>query len=215
MIDGSLKLGGVPEHFNLPWHRAIESDACADLDVIWQDQHGGTGQMLAALEDGELDMVSILTEGTVSAIAKGASLTILQVYVTSPLQWGLFVPARSAHRDIVELERARIAVSRFTSGSHLMSFIVARDQGWTLSEDQFVVVGNLDGAVEAFAQDRADLFLWDRFHDQPAGRRRPLPSDRGGGDPVAVVRDGGPERGAGGPDHRGRPGRRCGGGRGR
>ena len=64
-----LRLGGVPEHFNLPWHLALESGALGDIEATWEDQYGGTGQMLSGLEDGSLDVVSILTEGTVAAIA--------------------------------------------------------------------------------------------------------------------------------------------------
>ena len=107
-----LRLGGVPEHFNLPWLLALESDALSDLDATWEDQPGGTGQMLAKLESGDLDVVSILTEGTVSAIDRGLPVTIVQVYVASPLQWGVFVPADSRFRSESELEGARIAISR-------------------------------------------------------------------------------------------------------
>lgn len=167
MTDGPLKLGGVPEHFNLPWHLAMESPACADMALSWEDQPGGTGQMLAKLERGELDMVSILTEGTVSAIANGAELTILQVYVSSPLQWGQFAPAVSDARVVADLDRPRIAISRFNSGSHLMAFILARSVGWTLTDEQFVIVGSLEGAIEAFAGAKADLFLWDQYMTSP------------------------------------------------
>ncbi len=162
-----LKLGGVPEHFNLPWHLAMESDECADLNLTWEDQPGGTGQMLAKLESGELDLVSILTEGMFSAISKGLAVTVLQVYVASPLQWGAFVPAASAFQSLAEMADARIAISRFNSGSHLMAFIVAEDQGWTLTDDQFVVVGGIDGAVESFSDGHSDLFLWERHMTQP------------------------------------------------
>ncbi len=172
-----LRLGGVPEHFNLPWHLAIESSELADLDLTWEDQPGGTGEMLAKLGAGELDVVSILTEGTVKAIDGGAPLTIIQVYVNTPLQWGIFVPASSPVQDVSELAEARIAISRFNSGSHLMAFILAEPQGWTLDDEQFVVVGNLDGAVESFANGQADLFLWEQHMTRPlvnAGHFRQL-----------------------------------------
>ena len=162
----SLRLGGVPEHFNLPWHLAIESDALSDLDLSWEDQPGGTGAMLASLDAGELDMVSILTEGTVLAIDQGAPLTIMQVYVQSPLRWGVHVPAASRFQAEDELAEARIAISRFRSGSHLMSFVFANRMGWTIDDDQFVVIGNLDGARESFAAAESDLFLWDRYMTQ-------------------------------------------------
>lgn len=167
MTNGPLRLGGVPEHFNLPWHLALESSALDDLDLTWTDQPGGTGQMLARLADAELDVVSILTEGTVRAVAAGLPATIVQVYVESPLQWGVFVPGSSAVVDDSRLTDARIAISRFGSGSHLMAHVHAERMGRSISEDRFVVVESLDGAVEAFAAGEADLFLWDRFMSSP------------------------------------------------
>ncbi len=170
-----LRLGGVPEHFNLPWLLALESGEVADLGPTWEDQPGGTGQMLGKLEAGELDLVSILTEGTVSAIERGVPITIVQVYVASPLQWGVFVPAGSGFRTEDDLSEARIAISRYNSGSHLMAFIQAERMGWTLDDHRFVVVGGLDGAVESFAADEADLFLWEQHMTRPhveAGRFR-------------------------------------------
>ncbi len=164
---GPLRIGGVPEHFNLPWHLALNRPDLSDLDIAWEDQPGGTGQMLAKLEAAELDVVSILTEGTVSAIDRGLPVTMLQVYVSSPLQWGIFVPPSVDARTTEQLEGPRVAISRFSSGSHLMAFILAQQHGWTLTDDQFVEVGGLDGAVEAFAGLRADLFLWERHMTRP------------------------------------------------
>lgn len=162
-----LRLGGVPEHFNLPWHLALASEDLADVSATWEDQPGGTGEMTGKLERGELDMASILTEGTVSAIARGLPATILQVYVESPLQWGVFVPASSDYDNESELAGARIAISRINSGSHLMAFIQAERNGWTIDPDRFVIVGDLDGAVKSFAAGESDLFLWEQHMTQP------------------------------------------------
>ena len=164
---GPIRLGGVPEHFNLPWRLALESGALGAVDATWTDQPGGTGQMVTALADGELDVVSILTEGTVAAIDRGLAATIIGVYVESPLQWGVHVPAGS---DLVELDDCagqRVAISRRLSGSHLMAFVQAERHGWTLTEEQLVTVGDLDGARAAFAAGDAAVFLWDRYMTQP------------------------------------------------
>lgn len=166
-MSGLLRLGGVPEHFNLPWHLALESGALGDIEATWEDQYGGTGQMLAALEEGDLDIVSILTEGTVAAIAGGLPVTIVQVYVQTPLQWGIHVPAASHIEDLDQLEGQRIAISRFRSGSHLMAFVQADRLGWTIADEQFVVVGGLEGARTALAAAEAEQFLWDRFMTEP------------------------------------------------
>ena len=167
MTKPPVRLGGVPEHFNLPWHLAIDSPALADLEVEWTDQLGGTGQMLAGLADGSLDLVSILTEGTVSAIARGLDAVIIQVYVASPLQWGIFVPAASELQAVDQLEGHPIAISRFTSGSHLMAFVLSNNHGWKIDEDQFVVTGGLEGARKSFAAGESKVFLWDQFMTRP------------------------------------------------
>lgn len=161
-----LRLGGVPEHFNLPWHLAIEASELAALDLVWSDQPGGTGEMLAGLEAGSLDLVSILTEGTVDAIDRGLPATIVGVYVDSPLQWGVFVPAHSSIETEDELDGVPIAISRFGSGSHLMSFVLAERLGHEINDDRFVVTGGLEGARDAMAASEAELFLWDRFMTQ-------------------------------------------------
>ncbi len=51
-----LVVGGVPEHFNLPWRVADGTSfwASCGVDVKWEEQPGGTGQMLAALASGDL-----------------------------------------------------------------------------------------------------------------------------------------------------------------
>ena len=38
-----FKVGGVPEHFNLPWKKAIEENRFAThaIDVTWKDYGGG------------------------------------------------------------------------------------------------------------------------------------------------------------------------------
>lgn len=167
MTRPPIRLGGVPEHFNLPWRLAMESPALADLEVEWTDQLGGTGEMVAGLEDGSLDLVSILTEGTMSAIARGLDAVIIQVYVASPLQWGIFVPAASDLHRIDQLEGRPIAISRFTSGSHLMAFVFSNNNGWAIGDDQFVVTGGLDGARKSFAAGGSEVFLWDQFMTRP------------------------------------------------
>lgn len=165
-VSRTIHLGGVPEHFNLPWHLAMESDALADLDLDWADQPGGTGAMLAGLEDGTLDLVSILTEGTVDAIRNGLAATIIGIYVASPLQWGVYVPASSDIVEEAQLVDTRIAISRFGSGSHLMAFVQAERLGQAIGDERFVVTGGLDGARQALGGGEAELFLWDRFMTQ-------------------------------------------------
>jgi hypothetical protein len=48
-----------------------------------------------------------------------------------------------------------------------MSLAWAIERGWPVSDLEFAVVDNLPGAVAAFAAERADVFLWERFTTQP------------------------------------------------
>ena len=164
-----LRIGGVPEHFNLPWHLAAQARRFEPhgVDVAWRDYPGGSGAMAKALRDGELDAALLLTEGAVAAIADGAPLAIVSLYTDSPLLWGIHVPAASRFRAVAELDGARCAISRIGSGSHLMAVVHARAQGWNVGRLRLVTVGNLDGAVDAFATGRADVFFWEKFMTKP------------------------------------------------
>jgi sulfonate transport system substrate-binding protein len=164
-----LRIGGVPEHFNLPWHLALEAERFGSLgvEIDWHDYAGGSGAMAKALRAGELDAALLLTEGAVAAVADGTPLEIVSRYTDSPLIWGIHVPAASHFRTVAELERGRYAISRAGSGSQLMAYVHARAQGWALDGLAFVTVGNLDGAVAAFAAGKADVFFWEKFMTKP------------------------------------------------
>ncbi|MFK8016311.1 MAG: ABC transporter substrate-binding protein, partial [Gammaproteobacteria bacterium] len=92
-----LRIGGVPEHFNLPWRLLLESGDLrrAGIDASWRDFGEGTGSMAAALDNNDIDMAMLLTEGAVAAIAKGGRFRIVSVYTKSPLIWGIHVPGAS------------------------------------------------------------------------------------------------------------------------
>ena len=123
--------------------------------------------MAKALRDGELDAALLLTEGAVAAIADGAAFKIVSLYTDSPLVWGIHVPATSRFRSEADLRGARYAISRLGSGSHLMAFVHARAKGWPVEQLAFVPVGNLGGAVDAFAGGTADVFFWEKFMTKP------------------------------------------------
>jgi len=161
-----INIGGVPEHFNLPWLQLAESGALDDLGVGWRDVPEGSGAMAAALRAGELDAAMLLTEGAVAGAAQGG-FKIVSLYTESPLIWGIHVPAGSDLRSVEDVRGRRYAISRRGSGSHLMSFVHAREQGWPTDDLDFVVVGTLQGAIDAFASGKADVFFWEKFMTKP------------------------------------------------
>lgn len=164
-----VKIAGVPEHFNLPWHLCIENGEFdeVDIDLQWTDVPEGTGKMCQLLRDGESDMAVILTEGIVRDIANGNESSIVQVYVQSPLIWGIHVDAKSDYQQLSDLENKKVAISRMGSGSHLMAIVNAKNQNWNTQNLQFEIVNTIDGAVEALAAGTADYFMWERFMTKP------------------------------------------------
>ena len=165
----TIKIAGVPEHFNLPWHLAIENGDFEkqNIDLQWTDVPEGTGKMCQMLRDGETDIAVILTEGIVKDIVAGNPSKIVQVYVESPLIWGIHVAANSNYKTLADLENTKVAISRLGSGSQLMAYVNADNQGWKTDNLPFEIVNTIDGAVEALTNGTADYFMWERFMTKP------------------------------------------------
>lgn len=165
----TVKIIGVPEHFNLPWHLAIEEGAFAErgIDLEWQDIPEGTGKMCQLLQAGETDLAIILTEGIIKSISEGNPSKIIQEYIATPLLWGIHVGAQSTYRRLSDLQHTKAAVSRFGSGSHLMAYVNAKNNHWNLKDLNFEVVDNLEGAKEALTKGTADYFMWEHFTTKP------------------------------------------------
>ena len=165
----TVKIIGVPEHFNLPWHLAIEENAFKDrgINLEWTDIPEGTGRMCQMLADNEADIAIILTEGLVKSITAGTKAKIVQEYIATPLLWGIHVGVNSEYQTIEDLINTKAAISRFGSGSHLMAYVNAQNEGWDTSKLQFEVINNLDGAVEGLTKGTADYFMWEHFTTKP------------------------------------------------
>ncbi len=165
----TVKIVGVPEHFNLPWHMCIDNGEFEQvgIDLQWTDIPEGTGKMCQMLRDGETDIAVILTEGIVKDIVGGNPSSIVQVYVESPLIWGIHVDANSKYQTLADLENTKVAISRYGSGSHLMAYVNAQNQNWNTDNLQFEIVNTIDGAVEALSNGIADYFMWERFMTKP------------------------------------------------
>ena len=165
----TIKIAGVPEHFNLPWHLSIEKgEFIADeIDLQWTDVPEGTGKLCQMLRNGETDIAVILTEGIIKDIIAGNQSKLVQIYVESPLIWGIHVAANSKYKTISDLENTKVAISRLGSGSQLMAYVNTNNQGWNTENLQFEIINTIDGAVEALTNGTADYFMWERFMTKP------------------------------------------------
>ncbi len=164
-----LRVGGVPEHFNLPWQLAAERDVftAENIDLAWTVYAGGTGAMTKALSNGELDVAVLLTEGFIAAADQGLKARIAKVYIESPLVWGIYTGTNSKIRNVSHGLTEKYSISRFGSGSHLMAMIHASQNGHSLNNDQFVVVNSLHGAAESLVRNETQLFFWEKFMTRP------------------------------------------------
>ncbi|MGW9686336.1 substrate-binding domain-containing protein [Flagellimonas sp. 2504JD1-5] len=165
----TVKIIGVPEHFNLPWHLAIEENAFEQrgIRLEWTDIPEGTGRMCQMLQEGETDLAIILTEGLVKSISQGNPSKIVQEFISSPLLWGIHVAAESARTSISELKNDKIAISRMGSGSHLMAYVNAQNQGWNTATLEFEIINNLNGAIESLGSGSGAYFMWEHFTTKP------------------------------------------------
>lgn len=163
-------IGGVPEHFNLPWYLGLRDKKFQDKDINlrWKDFPGGTGEMSQALRNKEIDMAVILTEGIVRDIIQGNQSSIVQVFVESPLLWGIHVATDSEFEEISDLKGTAAAISRYGSGSHLMAYVNAENHDWDLQKDlNFTEIKDLEGALESLPNGEGDYFMWEKFMTKP------------------------------------------------
>lgn len=165
----SIRIGGVPEHFNLPWTLAIEYGLFErkQIDLQWTYYSAGTGAMVADLKAGKLDMAVLLTEGAVSAIINGLQAKIVKQYISSPLIWGIHTGKDSTLGSIGDCDGKRYAISRFGSGSHLMAMVDAEIRGKKIESEKFVLVENMAGALPSLNGNRSDVFFWEKYTTKP------------------------------------------------
>ena len=99
--------------------------------------------MNLALKNNEIDVALVLTEGIVADIAKNNNPSkLIKFFVSSPLIWGVHVPAQSSLQDIASLQPETFAISRRGSGSQLMAIVMADQQGWNVGKLKFEEVEN-------------------------------------------------------------------------
>lgn len=169
MNNNTIRIGGVPEHFNLPIHLANENGDFQGrgVNIEWTTFKGGTGQMTKALREGDVDVCVLLTEGIIKDIINGNPSRIISNYVISPLAWGVHTAADNPVNKYDEIFKKKYAISRFGSGSHLMAIVDANSKDKKIDKNQFEVIKNLEGALESLEKHETDVFYWEKFTTKP------------------------------------------------
>jgi len=169
MKSKTIRLGGVPEHFNLPIHLAIEDGSFESrgVNVEWTTFRGGTGQMTKALRDGEVDACILLTEGIIKDIIAGNKSKVVSGYVTTPLIWGVHTGAKNTLQHHNEIYSKKYGISRFGSGSHLMAIVDGTVNDQKIDNAQFNIIKDLDGALTSLESLETDVFYWEKYTTKP------------------------------------------------
>ncbi|KAF1945556.1 periplasmic binding protein-like II [Clathrospora elynae] len=167
-----LRIGFVPEHFSTPLEFAKKHYG---LDSKLLPYPSGTGHMVTALQSGEIDIGIGLTEGWIAALGKAqtakedAGFRVVGTYVETPLCWAISTGARRDElKGIQDLKGKKVGVSRIGSGSYVMSFVLADQQGWLDSSsdsppfpvEPLNTFANLRDGVN---DSTADFFMWEHF----------------------------------------------------
>ncbi|KAJ3137722.1 hypothetical protein HDU90_001673 [Geranomyces variabilis] len=179
-----IRLGCVPEHFSSPLYQAVEkrlfTEAGIEVEIV--SCPGGTGEMVTALNEGQIDVAIALTEGLIASLSNtaDASFRIIGTYTSSPLTWSIATSPTGKHAGTPrespgpeawqELKNAKIGISRFGSGSHIIPFVLADKMGWLEKGKEpftFVPLKNIDGLIHGVKSGEADAFLWERVMTKP------------------------------------------------
>lgn len=165
----TLRIIGVPEHFNFPFRLLEKEQPLADqgVKIEWINESRGSGQMNLALRSGESDLAILLTESFLKDFEDGNPSKMIGFHVATPLIWGIHVRANSPIHTLADVGEKKLLVSRLGSGSHLMGLALAKRERWNPDELSFEIVGNMDGAKAAMDAGHEGIFLWEKYTTAP------------------------------------------------
>ncbi|KAK6065455.1 hypothetical protein SCUP515_11171 [Seiridium cupressi] len=165
-----LRVGFVPEHFSTPIHFAKKHFGLSATLIPFPS---GTGHMITALRTGEIDVGIGLTEAWVAGLGKedtpgDGGYRIVGTYVETPLCWAISTGAKRPEISSVDtLKGSKIGISRLGSGSQVMGYVLADQQGWLSSSSSpyadFVILQTFDKLRNAVNDGTADFFMWEHF----------------------------------------------------
>ncbi|KAI1818085.1 periplasmic binding protein-like II [Poronia punctata] len=174
MDNSNLRIGYVPEHFSTPLHFAKQYYG---LNAQLIPFPSGTGHMITAIRAGEIDIGIGLTEAWVAGLGKedspgDAGYRIVGTYVETPLCWAISTGSQRPEISSTEtLKGRKIGISRPGSGSQVMGYVLADQQGWLQPQSPqtqppfsgFIPLQNFENLRRAVNDGTADFFMWEHF----------------------------------------------------
>ncbi|OJJ48504.1 hypothetical protein ASPZODRAFT_130558 [Penicilliopsis zonata CBS 506.65] len=187
----TIRIGYVPEHYLTPLHLALRSPTAESLPfkLSLVPFPSGTGHMITSLREHEIDIGIGLTEGWVAGLAGKQQMNkdpalggykVVGHWVDTPLRWAIVTGRnRQDVTSVSDLKDSRVGVSRLGSGSHVMSFVLAQQQGWAPNSLTPVICGpfgslrtGVTGITDAAqpaqtSSPSAEFFMWEHFTTKP------------------------------------------------
>lgn len=192
-MSAPLRIGFVPEHFSTPLYFAKQHYG---LNAELIPFPSGTGHMVTAIRAGEIDIGIGLTEGWIAGLGKegvegdgGYRLVgtyvetplckhlfiyllikaVVTTLLTAPIGWAISTGAKRPEiSSVASLNGGKIGVSRIGSGSYVMGFVLADQQGWLSGSSaapyaDTVVLNTFENLRNAVNGGEADFFMWEHF----------------------------------------------------
>lgn len=148
-----LRIGYIPEHFSAPLVLAVKHSL---LKASLVPVPAGSGALIGALQAGEIDACMGLTE---AFVAKPGDYQIDSIYVQSPLRWAVTTKPNTA----LPRDHLRVGISRFGSGSHRMSSLLAKKYQLAMDQLEFKPLETFANLRKGVLQGEIDVFLWEYF----------------------------------------------------
>lgn len=124
--------------------------------------------MVKSLEALEIDLAIGLTEGWIAALGAGnPHFKLVGKYVSTPLCWAISAGAKQNKiNSVADLKDGKLGISRIGSGSYVMGFVLADQQGWLKEEKEpfeFQILNDFKRLRDGVNNGIADAFMWEVF----------------------------------------------------
>ncbi|KZV64599.1 periplasmic binding protein-like II [Peniophora sp. CONT] len=161
-----LRIGYVREHFSSPLLQYAADDGEKTFKLV--ECPGGTGQLIARLENNEIDVAIALTDPLIAGIANGKDFyKLVGSYVTTPLNWAVITGKDAPYQKIEDLKGTTLGISRPGSGSQTMASVMALREKWPSDAISFKVNNDIHGLVASVNDGSTSAFMWEWFTTKP------------------------------------------------
>ncbi|KAF8589809.1 periplasmic binding protein-like II [Ramaria rubella] len=160
----ALRVGYVREHFSSPLLQFAAKDDGKTFVLV--EHPGGTGSLISALTNNEVDVAIALTDPLLAGIAKGSdAYRLVGSFVTTPLNWAVITGTKSKYQSIADLKGTTIGISRPGSGSQTMAAVMALQHKWQIRFQR--LNNNIHGLIDSVNADTTSAFMWEWFTTKP------------------------------------------------